>query len=136
MRSSKGFFAIKIDLEKAYDRLRWSFIREMLEKIGIEEEIGELIMKCICTISSQVLWNGERTEVFKLTRGIRQGDPLSPYIFVLVMEKLTYMIQQAKQDGSWKTIRVRRGVLRLLILCLRMILFYFVRLLKFKWGWC
>jgi hypothetical protein len=73
--------AIKVDLEKAYDRLRY-FIRDTLTLTGIPRSIVDLIMKCIETTSLSVLWNGSPFKKFLPTRGIRQGNPLSPYIFV------------------------------------------------------
>ncbi|XP_028785542.1 uncharacterized protein LOC114741444 [Neltuma alba] len=110
MRGRKGFFAIKVDLEKAYDRVRWGFIQEVLEEMGMKEKCRDLLMRCIKSVGTRLLWNGEKTEAFLPSRGIRQGDPLSPYVFVLVMERLTHIIQEAERKGEWKAIRIgRRG---------------------------
>lgn len=73
---------MKVDLEKAYDRLEWGFIRETLELIGINK-MCDLIMASISMSLLQVLWNGEKSEKFRPSRGFRQGDPMSPYIFTL-----------------------------------------------------
>lgn len=89
MRTKQGktsFMAIKIDLEKAYDRLRWSFIQDTLVELKLPDSLNKVIMECITTPSLQILWNGEPTETFLPSRGIRQGDSLSPYIFVLCIE--------------------------------------------------
>ena len=56
-----------------------------------------------------VLWNGAKTDHFTLSRGLHQGDPLSPYLFVLCMEKLSLSIQQKVQSGVWKPIQVSKG---------------------------
>ncbi|KAH9798495.1 reverse transcriptase domain-containing protein [Citrus sinensis] len=106
----RGFMAIKVDLEKAYDRLNWSFIFETLQLAGIPVHLSRLIMECVTTTTMSILWNGEVTEDFYPERGIRQGDPLSPYIFVLCIERLSHGISQAVWEGSWKPIRLaKRG---------------------------
>jgi hypothetical protein len=79
---------------------------ETLILTGIPES---MIEKCIETASLSVLWNGKISEIFtSSTRGIRQGDPLSPYIFVLCLERLSQLIQKAVDAGSWKPFRVNR----------------------------
>ena len=106
----RGFMAIKVDLEKAYDRLNWSFIFETLQLAGILTQLSRFIMECVTTTTMSMLWNGEVTETFSSERGIRQGDPLSPYIFVLCIERLSHGIAQAVKEGNWKPIRLtKRG---------------------------
>ena len=75
--------AIKVDLEKAYDMLKWEFIRDTLRDARFSIDFTNLIMECISSTSMQILWDGELTSEFSPSRGIRQGDLLSPYIFVL-----------------------------------------------------
>ena len=100
----RGLMVIKVDLEKAYDRLNWSFIFDTLKLTGISIHLSRIIMECITTAKMSVLWNREITEEFSPGRGIRQGDPLSPYIFVLCIERLSHGISQAIMEGSWKPI--------------------------------
>ncbi|XP_024038358.1 uncharacterized protein LOC112097385 [Citrus clementina] len=108
-RGKTGQMAIKVDLEKAYDHLSYDFIHETLGVIGLQKDLIRIIMECITTISVQLLWNDELTESFIPSRGIRKGDPLSPYIFVMCIERLSHGINQAVQNGCWKPIRLTRG---------------------------
>ncbi|KAH9783625.1 reverse transcriptase domain-containing protein [Citrus sinensis] len=100
----KWFMAIKVDLEKVYDRLNWSFIFNTLQQTGIPIQLSRLVMECVTSARMSILWNGEATAEFIPGRGICQGDPLSPYIFVLCIERLSHGITQAVRDGSWKPI--------------------------------
>lgn len=77
---------IRIDLEKAYDRLKWHFIEETLMDVGLPQTLVSIIMECVTSASFRLLWNGECTDVINQSRGLRQGDPISLYIFVLCME--------------------------------------------------
>lgn len=70
--------AIKIDLQKAYDWLIWEFIEDTLREASFPDNFVKLIMFCITLVSMQVLWNGVPTEKFLPSRGIRQGNPISP----------------------------------------------------------
>ncbi|KAL9416680.1 hypothetical protein AB3S75_039801 [Citrus x aurantiifolia] len=65
-------------------------------------------MECVSSARMSILWNGEATAEFIPGRGIRQGDPLSPHIFVLCIEMLSHGITQAVRDGSWKPIRLAK----------------------------
>lgn len=107
-RGETGYMALKIDLEKAYDRLAWSFIRETLSDAGINEDWCRNIMHCIETTRMSILWNGEPTDWFKPSRGIRQGDAMSPFIFVLCIEKLSHMIKEEVANGRWKGVKLTK----------------------------
>lgn len=85
-KAKKGIVAYKIDLEKAYDRVSWD-IELTLRDFGFPDGIINLILWCIKSSNLSILWNGNKLESFKPTRGLRQGDPLSPYLFVLCMER-------------------------------------------------
>lgn len=110
-QGKEGWMAIKVDLEKAFDRLSWEFIEETLHDANLPPHLVQLIMSCITSSSMQVLWNGKPTDSFLPQRGIRQGDPISPYIFVLCMERLSQMILAEVRGGAWKAIKMgRHGV--------------------------
>lgn len=91
----KGYMALKIDFEKAYDRLKWAFIRDTLLQMNLSLLLVEVIMKCVRTARLKVLWNGEPSSSFAPSRGVRKGDPLSPYLFVMCMERLYQTIEEA-----------------------------------------
>lgn len=108
-QGAKGYMAIKIDFEKAYDRLKWSFIRDTLNELNFPMLMNEVIMECVSSPTMRILRNGKKTDSFTPTRGIRQGDPLSPYLFVLCMERLNQVIEEAVIGGRWKPIYASRG---------------------------
>ena len=90
--------AIKLDLEKAYDRLEWSFIHRILQAFQFPPKILKIIMSCITSPNTAILVNRGALEPFEPMRGIRQGDPLSLYIFILCMENLGHLIEQKCVD--------------------------------------
>lgn len=91
--STRGMI-IKIDREKAYDRLEWHFIKDTLVDVDLPQRLVNIVMECVMSTSFHLLWNGESTEVIQQSRGLRQGDPISPYLFVLCMEWLAHHIQK------------------------------------------
>ncbi|CAL1410531.1 unnamed protein product [Linum trigynum] len=103
-RGKKGLMVLKVDLAKAYNRINWSFLRSTLEAARLSNDFIELVMACITTIIIQVLWHESCSEDFKPTRGLRQGCPLSPYIFTLCMERLSHCIKELVASGSWNPI--------------------------------
>lgn len=109
LKSKKGGMILKIDLEKAYDRINWSFLTNTLKDFNFPEKWVELIMNCVMYTSMSILWNGSPLPDFKPTRGLRQGDPLSPYLFVLCMEKLSHMIHMAVEERKWKGLRASKN---------------------------
>lgn len=90
MRGGKGYLAVKIDLEKAYDRMNWSFIVDVLNKIGLPDHIVALIEMCISTISMAILWNGDKGEEFYPSRGETGRFSFSLFVCVRDGEAVSY----------------------------------------------
>ena len=97
----------KLDLEKAYDHINWDFLLIVMQKMGFGEKWAGWIRWCISTASFLVLINGSPTGFFQSTRGLRQGDPISPYLFVLGMEALSCLINRAVRGGFLTDCRLR-----------------------------
>ena len=90
----------KIDFEKAYDKVKWSFLQQTLRMKGFSEEWCALIHSCVSGGSVAVNINDEIGRFFQTKKGLRQGDPLSPILFNIVADMLAIMIERAKIDGQ------------------------------------
>ena len=104
-----GYMAIKLDLEKACDRLELSFIHKVLQAFHFPPNLIKVIMGCVTTTSISVLVNRGVLDSFNPSRGIRQGDPLLPYLFILCIECLSHLIELKCRDGSWTPLTASRG---------------------------
>jgi len=93
--------ALKIDIRKAFDTVSWEFILLGLRAIGVPNAMVRWIEVCVSTAHFSVAVNGELHGFFQSARGIRQGDPLSPYLFVLAMEGLRGVLREAAQDPRY-----------------------------------
>lgn len=96
-------------MNKAFNRIEWGFVKEVLGMIGFDDLWIYWIMKCIETVSYSFLIYGAPQGSVTPSRGLRQGDPLSPYIFILCTEVLSALCARGQADGSLPGIRVARG---------------------------
>ena len=101
--------AIKIDLEKAYDKIEWSFVREMLVRANFPPDLRDIIMSYVSTVSISILFNGEALDPIYPSRGIRRGDPLSLYLFILCMDFLGQLIEEKCNAKLWQPVKASQS---------------------------
>ncbi|KAA3467246.1 reverse transcriptase [Gossypium australe] len=107
-RGSTGNFALKLDISKAYDRVEWDFIESMRKMQGFCNRWIKLVMKCVQTVTYSVVINGIQGAEYKPARGIRQGDPLSLYLFIIYAEGFSKLLNKAKRERQIKWAKVGR----------------------------
>ncbi|XP_022014901.2 uncharacterized protein LOC110914417 [Helianthus annuus] len=98
-KSKRKAFLFKIDFEKAYDNINWSFVVDVFRQIGFGGRWCKWIWGILSSARASVLVNGAPTFEFKCGKGMRQGDPISPFLFVAVMEALSCLLDKAKELG-------------------------------------
>ena len=96
-RGKSGQMAVKLDISKAYDRVEWTFLQKVMLKLGLDEKWVKLAMETVCITTYSVPINKELKGFVTLTRGIKQGDPLSPYLFLFCAEGLSTMLRKVEE---------------------------------------
>ena len=87
-------------MAKAFDRIEWNFIVKALKRQGFHDHFVDLVYNCISTTTLSVIINGEPTPTFHPQRGVRQGCPLSPYLFIIAVNELSICLQQHSDAHS------------------------------------
>ena len=95
---------LKIDLEKAYDKLEWSFIRDILFRANFLADLIDIIMSCVSMVSTSILFNGEVLDLIFSLRGIRQGGPL-----FLCMDFLVQLIEEKCNAKLWQPVKASQS---------------------------
>ena len=107
-KGKQGDVAFKIDISKAYDKIDWGFLKGIMLKLGFDNRWVDLMMMCVSTVRYNVLVNGMEVGPIILKRGLRQGDPLSPYLFILCAEGLSSLIKRVEFEGLLHGCRVSK----------------------------
>lgn len=100
-------------MSKAYDRVEWVFLKEMLLKLGFDSRLSKLMLECVTSVRYKFSNSGKEFGLITPSRGIRQGDPLSSYMFLICMEGLTALIHGHERRNLLMGIKIARGAPRL-----------------------
>ncbi|GJV78097.1 RNA-directed DNA polymerase, eukaryota, reverse transcriptase zinc-binding domain protein [Tanacetum coccineum] len=103
-RKKKQSMIFKVDFEKAYDSVRWDYLDDVLNKFGFDEKWRGWIQSCLISSRGSIMVNGSPTREFQLHKGLKQGDPLSPFLFILIMESLHISVQRVVDTGMLRGI--------------------------------
>ena len=116
---TNGFMAVKLYMSNTYDHVEWDFLKSLMRKMGFCIRWINLMMECIKTVSYSILVNREPNGLIQSSRGIQQGDPLSPFLFLLCTEGLHGLIKKAARAGDSRgfSLRKRGSKLTYLFFC-------------------
>ncbi|GJT61670.1 putative RNA-directed DNA polymerase, eukaryota, reverse transcriptase zinc-binding domain protein, partial [Tanacetum coccineum] len=112
-KKKKRAMILKVDFEKSFDSLSWEFLDRTMEFMCFPKKWRDWIHACLHSARASILINGSPTKEFRLDRGLRQGDPLSPFLFIISMEGLHVAIEDAKNAGLFHGLRIGNDCLHL-----------------------
>lgn len=101
---------IKLDMANAFDRVDHQFMADVLRKFGISKNFISIIMECISNPWTAPLINGRPNSYFKSTRGLRQGYPLSPFLYIIMAETLSIHLENLRNQKEITGISIERGI--------------------------
>nr|GEY98180.1 RNA-directed DNA polymerase, eukaryota [Tanacetum cinerariifolium] len=100
----------KVDFAKAYDSIRWDFLDDVLNSFGFGSKWRSWIRGSLCSGKASILVNGSPSDEFQFHRGLKQGDPLAPFLFILVMESLHLSFSCAVEAGIFTDIKINSSL--------------------------
>ena len=103
-----GSLALKLDISKAYDRVEWDFLKGIMKKLGLLERWIDRVMSCVTSTSFSICINGKAFGNIWPSRGLHQGDLLSPYLFLLCAEGFSSMLAKAQDGGRLHRVSICR----------------------------
>jgi hypothetical protein len=108
VKAEDPFCAYKLDMSKAYDRVDWVFLEEVMHKMGFSCRLIQWIMLCVTMVRYSVKFNGALLEAFSPAGGLCQGDPLSMFLFLFVADGLSALVQLDISTGGISSIKLCR----------------------------
>lgn len=108
-RTKRQMFLLKVDIEKAFDTISWNFLDAVLAQMNFGTKWRNWIKGCLSSSRVSALINGSPTLEFQMFRGVRQGDPLAPFLFIIGMEALNVALKEAIHAGIFEGIQLPNG---------------------------
>ena len=121
-----GYMTLKLDISKAYDKVEWIFLEKVMRHLGFADSLIKIIMSCMSTVFYTVLLNGQPVGNIKPTRGLRQGDSLFLYLFLLCAFGLQGLLKKAEVQGDMNGVSICLNGPKVSLYFLLMIVSYFV----------
>ena len=101
---------LKLDLSKAYDKLNWQFLAEIIKAFGVMEEWTNWVMNMVSSTFFSILVNGSPSSPFNVSRGIRQGDPLSPFLFIIAAKGIGRLLKRRQYENKIRGLSLIAGM--------------------------